>query len=170
MVVRNLRILSLFLQLLFFSSCISFSFDSLKDQRAKGITFTAPPEPYKRAVKEGMDAAWVSSKSNNTLSFFSNCSSANRFTSLKHFQKDLLSDLKDFHILNHKKTTHQGQKTHHLKLNNTHSSKRKINIDIFFFKKENCFYVISFLVSSSQNSDSNEIKIFEDFISEFRAP
>ena len=168
--MRNLRILFLFLPLLFFSSCISFSFDSLKDQRAKGVTFKAPPEPYKKAVKEGMDAAWVSSKNSNTLSFFSNCSSANRFTSLKHFQEDLLSGLKDFHILNHEKTTHQGQKAHHLKLNNIHSSTGKINIDIFFFKKKNCFYVISFLVSSSESSDSNEIKIFKDFISEFRAP
>ena len=168
--MRNLRILSLFLQLLFFSSCVSFSFDSLKDQRAKGVTFKAPSELYKKAVKEGMDAAWVGSKSNNTLSFFSNCSSATRFTSLKHFQEDLISDLNGFQILNQEETTHQGQKAHHLKLSKVHSSKEKTNIDIFLFKKKNCFYVISFLVPLTQNNDSSEIKVFKDFISEFRAP
>lgn len=170
MVVRNLRILSLFLQLLFFSSCISFSFDSLKDQRAKGVTFKAPPELYKKAVKGGMDAVWVHSNNNDTLSFFSNCSSANRFTSLKDFQEDLLSDLKDFRIVNHKKTTHQGQKAHHLKLSKTYSSEEKTSIDIFFFKKNNCFYVISFLVPSAKSDDSSKMSVFEGFISEFRAP
>ena len=168
--MRNLRILSLFLQLLFFSSCVSFSFDSLKDQRAKGVTFKAPSELYKKAVKEGMDAAWVHSKNNNTLSFFSNCSSATRFIALKHFQEDLVSDLKGFQILNQEETTHQGQKARRLKLSKVHSSKEKTNIDIFLFKKKNCFYVISFLVLSAEDSDSGEIKIFEDFISEFQAP
>ena len=167
--MKNLRVL-FFLQLLLLSSCISFSLDSFKDQRAKGITFKAPPELYKKAVKEGMDAAWINSKNNNTLSFFSNCSPAIRFSSLKYVQKNLLSDLKGFQILNQKETTHQGEKARYLKLSKVHSPKEKTNINIFFFKKKNCFYVLSFLVLSAENSDSSEIKIFEDFISEFQAP
>ena len=92
--------LSIVLQLLcvvfFFNSCVSFNFDSLKDQAAQGVVFQAPAAPYKEMVTEGMDVSWENPKNDNTLSFFSNCSFANQFISLEQFQKELLDGLKAF--------------------------------------------------------------------------
>lgn len=163
-------LLPLFCVVLLFSSCVSFNFDSLKDQAAQGVFFQAPSAPYKEQIKEGMDASWENSKNNNILSFFSNCSFANQFTSLEQFQKELLSGLKDFRLVNQKKTSHQDQQAYHLYLNQLRMKKQNMSMEIFLFKKADCFYVLSFLLPNLQGSGSSQIQVFKNFIREFRAP
>ena len=166
--------LSIVLQLLcvvfFFNSCVSFNFDSLKDQTAQGVVFQAPSAPYKEMVKEGMDVSWENPKNNNTLSFFSNCSFAHQFISLKQFQKELLDGLKSFRLINQKQTIHQDQKAYHLYLSQLELKNQTIGMEIFLFKKEDCFYVLSFLASTVSGRGSRQVQIFKNFIREFRAP
>lgn len=166
--------LSVFLPLLccflFFSSCVSFNFDSLKDQPAQGVVFKAPSPPYKRAVKKGMDASWENQKNNNTLSFFSNCSPATQFTFLEQFQKELLDGLKTFRLIDKKETSHQTQKAYYLYLNQFKVKRKTVSLNLFLFKKANCFYVLSFLTSSLGKHIANQTQVFKNFIREFRAP
>ena len=154
------------------NSCISFDFDSLKDQKARGVIFQAPPPPYKQVTKKGMDFAWEHPKTGNTLSFFSNCSSAVEFTSLKPLKKDLLDGLKGFHLLSQSAGSHQGLPARRLFLKQkARSLRQKMSVTVFLFKKENCFYTVSFLaVLSSKAYIPDRQKVFEDFVREFRAP
>ena len=154
----------------YFSSCVSFNFDSLKDKKARGVTFKAPMKPYKKIVKKGMDFAWENPESGHTLSFFSNCSSTDHFTSLKQFRKDLLDGLKSFHILDEREMRHQGQKAYLLRLIQKSSLLKVMSMSLFLFKKVDCFYTISFLMFSSGKNTTDHQSVFENFIKEFRAP
>lgn len=168
------RIITLWLILcsfiIFFSSCISFNFDSLKDKRAKNVTFQPPHESYKKVEKEGMDRAWENPENSNTLSFFSNCSRVTRFMPLKQFKKELINGLDAFQIQNQIETEHQGQKAFHLLLDESGSESQTMVMEIFLFKKGNCFYVLSFLKSLVKDSSTDQAPIFENFIKGFRAP
>ncbi len=162
--------LQLFFVVVFFGSCVSFNFDSLKDKTAKGVVFQAPPAPYKETVKEGMDFSWENPKNDDTLSFFSNCSFANQFVSLESFQKELLDGLNSFRLIDQNQTVHQGQKAYHLYLSQSGLKKQTIGMEIFLFKKEDCFYVLSFLKSHLSKPESHQVQVFKKFIREFRAP
>lgn len=154
-----------------FTSCISFDFGSLKDQKASGVVFQPPPLPYKKVIKKGMDLAWENPKTGDTLSFFSNCSSAVEFSSVTHFQKELLEGLKKFRVSNQRKSLHQGLRARFISLKRLSSSSKKMNMRLFLFKKENCFYTVIFLTASSSKADfPDRQKVFEKFIREFRAP
>ncbi|MDE0119971.1 MAG: hypothetical protein OXM55_08210 [Bdellovibrionales bacterium] len=185
-----------FFCIFFFSACVSISFDSLKDQKAKRVVFKEPVKPYEKTVKKGMDFAWENSENGDILSFFSNCSSTDRFTALKQFRKELLDGLKSFHVLDEKEVYHQDQKAYRLNLAQISSIPQAMNINLFIFKKGDCFYALNFLYqagqeftnselrSPSKTQDSNKISIipsleksainhqsvFEDFIKGFRAP
>ena len=150
------------------ASCISFDFGSLKDQRSRGLKFQPPPAPYKKVIKKGMDLAWENPKTGDTLSVFSNCSSAVEFSSLAHFQKELLEGLKKFRVVSQKEGLHQGLKARFLFLQLWPPSLKKMTMPLFLFKKQNCFYAVSFLNVSSSAHDRQ--KVFEPFIKEFRAP
>ena len=163
-------IVSLFC-IFFFNSCISISFDSLKDQKAKGIIFQEPIKPYKKTIKTGMDFAWENSENGHILSFFSNCSSADRFTSLKQFRKELLDGLKSFHVLDEKEVYHQAQKAYRLKLTQISSIQKEMMMYLFLFKKGDCFYSLNFFIPSAEKNITNhQQSVFEDFIKGFRAP
>ncbi len=154
-----------------FTSCISFDFGSLTDQTASGVVFQPPPEPYKKVIKKGMDLAWENPKTGDTLSFFSNCSTAVEFSSVTDFQKELLDGLKKFRVSSQRSGLHQGLTARFVSLKRFFSSPEKMNMHLFLFKKENCFYTVSFLTVSSAKADfPNRQKVFETFIREFRAP
>ena len=156
--------------IIFFSSCISFNFDSLKDKRAKGIVFQPPPEPYKRVEKEEMDMVWENPENKSTLSFFSNCSRVTRFVPLKQFQKELLDGLKTFQVRSQVETEHQDQKAVYLLLSESGSRSQIMNMEIFLFKKEKCFYVLSFLKPLLKEHNIDQVSVFENFIKGFHAP
>ncbi len=163
--------LRVFFFIFFLSSCVSFNVDSLKDQTARGVIFQAPPKPYRKIVKKGMDFAWENSENGHTISFFSNCSSSTQFTSIEQFQKELLEELKTFRILSQNEIRHQNQKARRLHLEQKSFEKKKMNIKLLLFKKEDCFYTLSFLTSSSSQKDTlDHQQEFENFIEEFRAP
>ena len=156
--------------ILFFNSCVSFNFDTLKDQKAKGVIFQAPSHSYEKTIKTGMDASWENKENNNTLSFFSNCSFATRVITLKQFQKELLAGLKTFHMMSQKETRHQGQKAYYSHLSQFNVKEQAMKMELFLFKKEKCFYVLNFLRPVLKKGHSDQIQVFENFIREFRAP
>ncbi len=163
-------LLVLFSFIIFFSSCISFNLDSLKDKKAKGIVFQPPPEPYQKVEKEEMDMAWENPENNSTLSFFSNCSRVTRFVPLKQFQKELLDGLKTFQVRSQKETEHQDQKAVYLLLSESGSGSQIMSMEIFLFKKEKCFYVLSFLKPLLKEYNIDQVSVFENFVKGFHAP
>ena len=134
------------------------------------MVFIPPPPPYKKWAKKGVDAFWKAPKNGSILSFFSNCSSTAPFASLEQFQKDILEDLKRFRVIYRDKTQHQGQKARYLKLSQLGAENLKITVELFLFKKESCFYALSFLSHGTKNPLSFKTLVFKNFIQEFRAP
>ncbi len=159
-----------FFLFLIYSSCISFDLNMLKDHSAEGVTFKAPPKPYKKIPQKGMDASWQDQAGGNILSFFSNCSSATPFTSLEEFQKDFLGDLKNFRVIYKNQTHHQNQKANYLKLKSLKPPDSKTSMELFLFKKEKCFYALVFLTTNPQKNISDQTPVFKNFLQEFRAP
>ncbi len=142
----------------FLSACVSISFDSLKDQKAKGVVFKEPVKPYEKTVKKGMDFAWENLENGQLLSFFSNCSSTDRFTSLKQFRKELLDGLKSFHILDEKEVYHQDQKAYRLNLTQIPAVPKAMSMYLFLFKKGDCFYALNFLYRAGQEGANSELR------------
>ena len=154
---------------LFFSSCISVSLDSIKDKSAKGVVFQAPLAPYKARLQKEMDARWENPVDRTVLSFFSNCSAVADYTSLKKFQQEILKGLPAFYITYKKKTSHQKQKAYYVKLNSSRFKKQKKTMELFLFKKGNCFYALSFLSPQHRNRIKRS-PVFHRFIKGFLAP
>jgi len=149
-----------------FNSCISIDLDALRDKQAKGVVYLPPPSPYENIKKEGMDVSWENPTNKSVLSFFSNCSVASRFITLKQFQKELLEGLKGFEVLSQKETSHQEAKAHSLYLENLVG--KAIYMKLLIFKTEKCFYTLSFLALDKKHI--LEERVFDNFIKGFRVP
>ena len=152
------------------ASCISIDLDWIKDQKAKGVVFQAPNPPYQKIETNTADKAWQNPKNGNTISFISNCSYSNQLMPLKNIQTQILSDLNNFHIVSEHTTSHQNQKALSWIMKNKHKKTNKlqtIKTKMLLFKKQDCFYAISF-VSSPPHTESSHI--FDNFIKGFKAP
>ena len=147
---------------------MSVNLDSLKDQKAKGVVFKEPPSEYKKKSQKGLDVLWENPTDKSSLSFFSNCSEAHQFTSLGQFQSEILEGLRAFRIIRREQKIHQGQLAHQISLVKT--KKQKISLQLFLFKKEKCFYTLSFLIPETKTITLKQQQIFKDFIREFRGP
>jgi len=163
----NFILLSLFLIL---SSCISFDLDSFKDQKAENVRFTPPLSPYQPVFKKGMDASWYNQKNKHSISFFSNCVPYDKWNSLHQFQKEILSELKNFHIFKTKKTIHQKMTAHHLWLKtlSAKNSTSSQNMELFLFQNKNCFYVLISL-TKMETKNMTSTQEFQNFIQGFKA-
>ena len=154
----------------FFSSCISINLDSIKDKPAKGVVFQAPPAPYKLVPQKKMDARWENPADRTALSFFSNCSAVADYTSLKKFQQEILTGLPTFYVTYKKKTSHQNQEAYYLQLKSRRAfKKQKKTMELFLFKKDKCFYALSFL-SPQYRGRVKKSPDFKVFVQRFSAP
>ena len=142
-----------------------------KSTSAKGVTFQAPPKPYKRTHKKNWDVFWNHPKNQNSISFFSNCSNSVAFTSLPQLKQELLNDLKNFTVILKKKQNHQLQPAYYLQIKEMTktSTQKKLYMEMFIFKKQTCFYVLNLLVPNSKFITKARTT-FRQFIQEFRAP
>ena len=146
---------------------MAFRFNALKDRNSETVSVQELASPWKKKQKEGWEAVWQNSKSQSLISYLSNCSSSNIFTSLKDFQQDFLSGLRSFRFLKRNKIIHQGQSAHRLSLKSVNSLKKIKQMEILLFKKEKCFYVLSFL-GHSPSTLLEDIKTFNQFIKGFK--
>ena len=179
--MKTLIFLCFFISCLF-NSCISVDLSSLKDQTAREVVFQPPPPPYKKVSKKGMDLYWEHPAEGASLSFFSNCSDSAPFTPLARFQKELLAELKTFRVTGVEQTQHQNQKAVRLQLKQLRP--KILNMDLFLFRKEKCFYALNFLMPAGSSSRARPHiqprapspsaqrprEVFSNFIREFRAP
>ena len=149
-------------------SCVSLHFKLPQDQKAEGVVFQTPPPPYQKTTKKGMDFAYENSQNKSIIAFFSNCSASTRWIALTEFQKDLLDSL-NFQVKTHRETTHQNQKAFRISLTkNQERAKGKApqQMELLLFKKETCFYALSFLHPHLTEGLGD----FTHFIKEFKAP
>jgi len=112
---------------------------------------------------------WQHPKSQSLISYLSSCSSSIPLTSLRDFQQDLLSGLQSFSLLKERKVMYQGEKAHRINLKTSKPQAKRKQMTILLFKKEGCFYVLSFLAHSS-SALSKDIEIFDQFIKGFKFP
>ncbi len=146
---------------------MAFRFNALKDHNSEKVSFQQLSSPWEKKKKEGWEAVWQNPNNQSLISYFSSCSSSIPFTSLKDFQQDFLSGLKSVRLLKQKKIFYQKQKAHRLSLRNSGSHKQQHRMEILLFKKEQCFYVLSFL-AHSHKALLKDVKIFNQFIKGFK--
>ena len=131
------------------------------------MSIQEPVSPWEKKQKEGWEAVWQNPKTQSLISYFSSCSSSIPLTSLKDFQQDFLSDLKSFSFLKERKILYQGQEAHRINLRSSKFQGKRKQMVILLFKKEKCFYVLSFL-AHSPDALLKDIKIFDQFIEGFK--
>ena len=117
--------------------------------------------------KEGWETVWQHPRTRSFISYFSSCSSSIPLTSLRDFQQDFLSGLQSFSFLKESKISYQGQEAHRIHLRSPKVQGKRKQMRILLFKKEECFYVLSFLAHSA-GALSKDIRIFDQFIDGFK--
>ena len=144
-------------------------FKNLKDKEQKQAESALLPELWEKTQQKGWQEVQQNKKNKNLIAWFSACSPAYAWTPLKDFQMDFLEGLKSFKIFKQQKTKWQKLPARRVYLKAVRPSALYKKMEIFFFKKEECFYVFNF--SSRQNKISRaDQKTFHQFIKGFKAP
>ncbi len=132
-----------------------------KDKKATQVKFWSPPLPYKQQTHPQLDALWWNQKTNNSLSYFSNCSK--NLQSLKDIELGTLSEIENYKIIKTQKT-----KDHiYSVIKIYHSNGEQTRSGMYTLKKGNCFYILNFIASSAK-SFNKELPIFQKFIKGFQ--
>ena len=149
----------------FLCSCVFVRWDYFKDQKATNIRFQPPPAGYVPVSKKEMDAAWQHPATGSTISFFSTCLKHEPQTTLPQFEKEILSDFKEFKTNRALSVSHQGLVARRLHLKSLLSQKEHQQMELLLFKKADCFYVLVFFQAGGQAPFA--LKDFESFVAGF---
>ena len=164
-------------------SCISVSLKSIKDKPAQGVRYTPPPSPYKLIEGDGendmssntnrADATWVNASNGNKISFYSNCSLSAHVNSLEQLEKDLLEDNSQDIKTKDRARVHQGMPARFLQMEVQNSKGNIYLVEMFFFKKRKCFYVLNWLAPKKEGAEIKSLEPnieFSQFIKGFKVP
>ena len=116
--------------------------------------------------KKEMDAAWQHPATGSTISFFSTCLKHEPQTTLPQFEKEILSDFKEFKKNRALSVAHQGLVARRLHLKSLPPPPEEHQqMELLLFKKADCFYVLVFLQTGGPGAFA--LKDFESFVAGF---
>lgn len=147
------------------ASCISV-FPTQKTKKADAISLAPPSSPYSSISNKLSDKAWISATTGNTISYLSECDSANE-ASLKQLQNDSLSALNNAETLSNEEIIYNGRAAL--------SSVARGDLDgipvqlkLIVFKKNNCNYTLTY--GGLSKHFASELGVFNKFTESFQAP
>ncbi len=159
------RIFLLLPSLLFLSSCITIGV-SKDPQPAKNLELKEPSSPFTNLKSKTGDRAWISSKTNNVISYISDCS-PNQDPSLDQLEQDALSGLEKLEIKNREEIPY-NQRIARTTIGEGLIDGVKVKLNVVSFKKNACSYNLIYGgVAERFESESQE---FKNFTENFRAP
>lgn len=133
---------------------------NIQDERAEGLVFEPPPQPYVKQNHAVLDALWWNSQSGSSISYFSSCSRLKR--TLKKFQADSFPRDSKYRIIEQSQSL--GSLYSVLEI---FENSKKIYSGIYTIQKGKCLFNIN-LVSSSFSSFKKEKIVFRKFIKSFK--
>lgn len=154
---------SLFFLLL--NSCITIG-GSKDPMPAKNIEFTAPAGSFSNLKTESGDKSWISSKTNNIISYISDCSPL-QDPSLEQLEQEALFGLEKIEI-KHREDLSYNHRIARNTIAEALVDGVKIKIEVISFKKNNCNYNLVYGGTADRfESEAAEFKLFKD---NFKAP
>lgn len=151
---------------LLLGSCVSVSLPGKKVVSATDVHFDAPPSPFKEIKMANVDKAWLSGKTANTISYFSECGNP-ADPSLETLETDALSAINDIDVLKSENVQYNGREARQTivagKLDGV-----PVKMSLLLLKKNGCNYTLSYGGTASQFLQ--EESLFENFKRNFKAP
>lgn len=147
------------------NSCITIGV-SKDPQPAKNLEFKAPGNPFSDLKSKTGDKAWISSKTNNVISYISDCA-PNQDPTLDQLEQDALSGLEKLEIKSREEVPY-NQRTARTTVGEGLIDGVKVKLNVVSFKKNACSYNLIYGgVAERFDSESSE---FKQFTENFRAP
>lgn len=150
---------------LFLNSCITIGV-SKDPQPAKNLDYKNPASPFADLKTKTGDKAWISKKTNNVISYISDCS-PNNDPSLDSLEQDALSGLDKLEIKTREEIPY-NQRTARNTIGEGNIDGVKVKLNVLSFKKNNCSY--SLIYGGGAEKFDSEINEFKQFTENFRAP
>lgn len=146
--------------------CVSVSLPGKKVVSAQDVAFDAPASPFKEIKMSNVDKAWLSGKTANTISYFSECGNT-ADPSLETLESDALSAINDLQVIKSDDIQFNGREARQTiatgKLDGV-----PVKMSLVLLKKNGCNYTLSYGGTAAQFSQ--EEAAFENFKRNFRAP
>lgn len=147
------------------NSCITIGV-SKDTQPAKNLEFKAPASPFSDLKSKTGDKAWISSKTNNVISYISDCAPT-QDPSLDQLEQDALSGLDKLEIKSREEIPY-NQRTARTTVGEGFIDGVKVKLNVVSFKKNACSYNLIYGgVAERFDRESSE---FKQFTENFRAP
>lgn len=150
---------------LFLSSCITIGV-SKDPQPAKNLDYKTPSKPFSDLKTKTGDKAWISSQTNNVISYISDCSPSND-PSLETLEQDALAGLEKLEIKSRDDVSY-NQRTARATIGEGFIDGVKVKLNVLSFKKNNCSY--SLIYGGVADRFDSEQAQFKQFTENFRAP
>jgi hypothetical protein len=151
---------------LLLGSCVSVNLPGKKVVSAKDVSFEAPSSPFKEIKMANVDKAWLSDKTANTISYFSECGNT-ADPSLESLESDALSAMNDINVLKSENVQFNGRESRQTLVSGKLDGV-PVKMSLILLKKNGCNYTLSYGGTASQFSQ--EESSFENFKRNFRAP
>lgn len=151
--------------MLILSSCITIGV-SKDPQPAKNLEFKAPNHPFSELKSKTGDKAWISSKTNNVISYISDCSPS-QDPSLDQLEQDALSGLEKLEIRSRDEAPY-NQRIARTTVGEGLIDGVKVKLNVVSFKKNTCSYNLIY-GGLAERFDSESLE-FKQFTENFRAP
>lgn len=159
------QFLLLLLCLPFLKSCITIG-GSKEPQPAKNLEFKVPGSPFSDLKSKTGDKTWISSKTNNIISYISDCTPTQDPT-LDQLEQDALSSL-DKPEIKQRDEFNYNQRLGRNTVAQGLVDGVKVKINVISFKKNTCSYNLIYGgVADRFDTESQEFKLF---VENFRAP
>lgn len=147
------------------TGCVSVQLGPGKAGRASGVTYSNPAVPFQKISDGNADMAWQSSKTSNTISFFSECPQSE--AALDAIAEEFHSVLKSPKMVERKNNFFNGREA---LWTQTEGKLDGIEMKIAstVFRRNGCSYLLTYVARKDRFND--EYSAFMNFTEGFRAP
>lgn len=152
--------------LLLLTSCVSVQLPGSKITSAKDVEFNSPGSPFNEIKRGNTDKAWLSEKTGNTISYFSECGGSSE-PSLQQLENDSLAALIDLQTESSQELTFNGRAAQQ-SVSSGKIDGVPVKVALLVFKKNGCNYTLTY--GGVAKNFSSELKQFEEFKQHFKAP
>lgn len=148
------------------AGCVSINIGGGEVERADGVKYTNPHEPFEDEDLPHVDEAWKNPGTGNSISFITDCGTSHD-PSLQTVRSGVLSGLSNVKITNEE----EGRYNNRASLRS--QAKGSVDgiesqFDLMIFKKNGCIYILTYVgIPGSYEKDQ---PAFEQFLQGFRAP
>ena len=148
------------------TTCVSVQLPGGKSEPAKGVNLQVPSSPFKEIQSPQIDKSWQSTKTGNTISYFSTCGSS-ADPSLESLESDALNALNKMEVQSSDEVSFNGRSALQ-SLAKGHLDGVPVQISVLVFKKNNCNYTLTY--GGIEQNFNTEVNVFESFKNSFKAP